>query len=334
MPNRLPGPSAIQPEITAGDVRAELALLRVYVVEFPDLAALLDNPDLPEDDSEPIQDDGEALRASVFVGDERTDFHPIEYPDRYDNAAQAEFGPRLASALEQMELDGGDTLAMSVDEVCITVHYVNTLAAPLNKYRRAFRARQALSRKLFDGYLKEYEQGKLDAAGLESLLRVGLKGLHITAAVAGKRGWADMTPRDWGIVGNKLRREYNFLQSTIAKLAMRVRSPKQIRADLFKYVAAASTSFERANIARTGIPYDLLPAIPASGDTECRTNCKCWWFVRVLDEARGDYDCSWRLGAAEHCKTCRKRASEWKKIKIRGFRLSEPVPPIVAGMGY
>lgn len=62
-----------------------------------------------------------------------------------------------------------------------------------------------------------------------------------------------------------------------------------------------------------------LPAMPADGTTQCRTNCGCSWDVQELD-GDGNYDAYWRLGKAENCQTCRQRAAEWAPYRIREGR--------------
>lgn len=63
-----------------------------------------------------------------------------------------------------------------------------------------------------------------------------------------------------------------------------------------------------------------LPAMPGDGTSQCLTNCKCMWDVQQLD---GDenYDCTWQVGAVEHCQTCRQRGAEWAPLRIRGGEL-------------
>lgn len=63
-----------------------------------------------------------------------------------------------------------------------------------------------------------------------------------------------------------------------------------------------------------------LPAMPGEG-SQCLTHCKCVWEIVTVDEAANDYDCYWRLGAAEHCQTCEQRAATWSPLEIRGGRL-------------
>jgi len=63
-----------------------------------------------------------------------------------------------------------------------------------------------------------------------------------------------------------------------------------------------------------------LPAMPGEG-SQCITHCQCTWEIVTVDEAANDYDCYWRLGAAEHCQTCEQRAATWAPLEIRGGRL-------------
>lgn len=63
-----------------------------------------------------------------------------------------------------------------------------------------------------------------------------------------------------------------------------------------------------------------LPALPGDGTSQCLTHCRCFWDVTELD-GDNNYDCTWVLGAAEHCQTCRQRAAEWAPLRIREGRL-------------
>jgi len=61
-----------------------------------------------------------------------------------------------------------------------------------------------------------------------------------------------------------------------------------------------------------------LPAYPRDGKTVCRQNCKCrpWRIVKL--RGVGNWNCYWRLGNAEHCKTCLVRRRVWSPLRIRG----------------
>lgn len=87
------------------------------------------------------------------------------------------------------------------------------------------------------------------------------------------------------------------------------------RARAALYVGALKATESRART--LGLP---LPYHPADGSTECLVNCRCRWEIRKVGD-NDDYDCVWRMGAAEHCDTCRSRAARHSArtpLRIRG----------------
>lgn len=70
-----------------------------------------------------------------------------------------------------------------------------------------------------------------------------------------------------------------------------------------------------------GLP---LPAYPGDGSSLCGQNCRCRWEIQVLDREKGDFDCYWKEGIAEHCQTCIERANSWNPIRVRDWRLILP----------
>jgi len=59
-----------------------------------------------------------------------------------------------------------------------------------------------------------------------------------------------------------------------------------------------------------------LPAMPADGTSTCLTRCTCMWDVTKL-AGEGNYDCTWLLGATDHCQICKQRAADWAPIRVR-----------------
>lgn len=51
-------------------------------------------------------------------------------------------------------------------------------------------------------------------------------------------------------------------------------------------------------------------------NSQCMQGCTCAWDVTEL-EGDGNYDCTWVMGAAEHCQTCVERAQQWAPLQIR-----------------
>lgn len=59
-----------------------------------------------------------------------------------------------------------------------------------------------------------------------------------------------------------------------------------------------------------------LPAMPADGSSRCLTNCTCMWDVQRL-AGDGNYDCTWVLGATDHCQICKQRGQDWAPLRVR-----------------
>lgn len=163
---------------------------------------------------------------------------------------------------------------------------------------------------------------------MRDILRV----MHVSAYLIGRSGrWADVSFREWGRLGPIMRKQYTFLRAWVDELVATPYaewSEAKIRARMKLYMAAARQSFERGIQNEAGVGIDL-PAYPGDGTTMCRANCRCRWVYRVLSKSRGDYDISWRMTTAEHCRTCRLRSRKWKRLRIRGGRLVSGYEPIV-----
>lgn len=171
---------------------------------------------------------------------------------------------------------------------------------------------------------RRFKAGDLTARQFEALMRELVSDVHVAAYAAGRSGrWAAIEPAEWRRVARTIDDQYRFLRGFRAWL--RDTPPDDVseaavyqRARL--YGAASRQSFVRAELADLGLAVEL-PAYPGDGTTECRANCKCGWSVRTLSKARGDFNVSWRLGDAEHCRQCRKRSRAWKGLRVRGHVL-------------
>lgn len=163
--------------------------------------------------------------------------------------------------------------------------------------------------------------GEIDELRWNLDMRELVKDLHASAFAIGRSGkWEDMRSTSWREVANVTRQQYAYLRGWAQELrtgGMPSLARMNARAGL--YGAAASQSFERGAQQELGLNPALFPAQPGEG-SPCRSNCRCRWAVRVLSKARGDYDVTWRMAAAEHCGVCRARARVWKRLRIRGGR--------------
>lgn len=193
----------------------------------------------------------------------------------------------------------------------------------LAEARRAFQSdAHALCEALF--------AGEIDPLRFQMEMRALVKDLHVTAFVAGRgMDWTDVTRQDWGRVGQVLRTQYGFLSGWTAELFdLSATSLAKMKARATQYGAAASQTFEIGNLISLGVNPGILPDMPGSTGTLCGANCYCRWSVLVISKRRGDFNVSWRLGAAEHCRTCRRRARAWKQIRIRGGRIVSSYEPV------
>lgn len=179
---------------------------------------------------------------------------------------------------------------------------------------------RALNRRVLDG--------EITVNMWHNAMREQVKVAHVNAYAAGRSGgWAAITAAEWGSVGNRLRRQYQYLARFADELKYKDLTIGQINARAGLYGAASRASFEAAIAAEKGVPASALPAMPGDGSTLCRTNCKCSWAIRKRGPS---HFATWRLGRAEHCRTCTQRSRQWKNLEIRDGALITPLEPIYA----
>ena len=150
----------------------------------------------------------------------------------------------------------------------------------------------------------------------KSEMMVLVKNVNTAAYVAGKSGeWESMTDQDWGRTGPIIRRQYGFIRKWAGEiLSQKEFSLAQLNARAELYAEAASQSFERGYQSEIGMDPSVLPAHPGDGSTRCLARCNCRWAITIKSKARGDYNATWTLGNAEHCRTCRQRRRHWYAV--------------------
>lgn len=74
-----------------------------------------------------------------------------------------------------------------------------------------------------------------------------LRRMHTQLAALGRGGWAQMTPSDWGYVGQQLRFEYEHLREFAADIASGRLSESQIAMRMQMYAEHGWTSFWQAH---------------------------------------------------------------------------------------
>lgn len=163
----------------------------------------------------------------------------------------------------------------------------------------------------------------------QELMRQAIKNEHLAQYMAGRGGKAQMTPRDYGILGYILKVQYRFLDGFAQDIAAGNMTPAQIIARARMYIDNAHQSFWRGRTEAFGMPE--LPSYPARGDTECLTNCRCEWQIVEERDPSGallGWNATWVLDpkAAEvHCSNCPDLATYWKPLWVPAG-----MPPTVA----
>lgn len=178
-----------------------------------------------------------------------------------------------------------------------------------------------LARNLYDG--------KITLGFWEEEMRTQLRLLHTGAMAIGKGGWDNVTPSDWGKVGNILKEQYNYLhqfakdiydrRNTITVEAIQWRS--KLYGEKAGYTVALAQALESPLI---------LPWIPRDGSTACWNRCRCEWLFTEIpqDEMTKMVIATWTLNPAEHCVDCLAREG----FQVSGYySLDTPVPEIVGG---
>lgn len=194
------------------------------------------------------------------------------------------------------------------------------------------RAANAIER-LFNDGAESLNQALLDGSiGVDGWLagmRKEVSAGHVSTYSAGRSGaWSSITFSEWGRLGQRIRRQNEFLKAFADDINKRGIDNLTI-AYLNNRTGLYGSNFREsleAGIARDrGLDPSVLPAIPGDGSTRCLVRCKCRWTIRP--RGRDRYSVSWRLGRAEHCQTCLDRADDWVNLQVEKGRMISSVIP-------
>jgi len=155
-------------------------------------------------------------------------------------------------------------------------------------------------------------RGNLDIAQwrdeVEALLAVGF-------AAAYQQGDATttLTPEIEALLEELLIVQLGFLAGFVDAVEERGWLPRDIsRAG--SYAGSVKQAYWRGKAGSLPLPF-----YPGDGSSECLGNCYCRWRIDWLDEANGDADAYWELGASEdHCQTCPSRNAA-NPYRFRGW---------------
>jgi hypothetical protein len=100
-------------------------------------------------------------------------------------------------------------------------------------------------------------------------------------------------------------------------------SDNQIVARARQYAQSNGSLFEDGyTFAVTGVRLPYQPKVL----TCCGIYCHCGWNIVYL-EGQGNIDCFWKLGIAEHCRTCVRRSTVLAPLQIRNG-IMQPFNPV------
>jgi hypothetical protein len=159
------------------------------------------------------------------------------------------------------------------------------------------------------------------------LMRDEIKDTYVQEYLLGRGGVDQMTRQDWGSIGGMLQEQYRYLDRFARQIADGEVSPGRIVQRARMYANSAREAYYRAHERALGMP--PLPDRPGSGNTVCKTNCKCDWDIEAIRENGRvvRWECYWRLRPAEHCTSdevdaqgrplgCIQRAALWNPLVL------------------
>lgn len=158
-------------------------------------------------------------------------------------------------------------------------------------------------------YAGETELGEWQAS-MRDFLRTANK-LQLITGAGGDRSQVDN--EDWLRLGPELQKQYRHLADFAQELEAGGLTEGQASVRAQMYARSTQASFWRQ-----AMPVNL-PAVPKDGSTECRTNCACSWAIEPEYDAEGNlvaWNCTWTLGATDHCPTCEARANTWNPLRV------------------
>ena len=146
------------------------------------------------------------------------------------------------------------------------------------------------------------QDGKISLADWQTGMMQQIKLTHTASGALANGGWAQMTPSDWGLTGQRIREQYDYLRN----FAKQIASGEQpfdgrmlVRADMYAD-AGNGTYWEIDKRSHLADGYDIgrrvlesgaehcddcleyasegwmpIDDIPEIGDSQCMTRCRC-----------------------------------------------------------
>lgn len=153
--------------------------------------------------------------------------------------------------------------------------------------------------------------GDVSLPDWQMAMRREIKLGHLVSATAAHGGWDAMTPREWGLVGQRLRQQYQYLdgmaadiasgkQSLNGRLDARAASYAQSSRGTYEEIRRRDAAEERGVmqerrirhvsdscagcVEQAAMGWQLSGVLSPIGTQECRSNCKCTWQTRTVTD--------------------------------------------------
>ena len=162
----------------------------------------------------------------------------------------------------------------------------------------------------------EVASGAISLGQWETGMRLQIKNAYIQQYLSGIGGVEMMGFAEYGSIGGMLTEQYGHLNNFADQIAAGNLSEAEIIRRSEMYMNSSREAYERANARGRGVPY--LPAYPGDGNTQCLTNCACYWDITEAyeDNVRVGWECYWTLSTVEHCQGCLDNNATWNPLFV------------------
>lgn len=190
--------------------------------------------------------------------------------------------------------------------------------------RRFSSAQRTASEKRIRALSQRFVDGDLDLAQWQDAMKTELRTAYKEQFVVGKGGdKRGIAAKEYLKLGPELKKQYRYLNRFARAIEAAAEQGKPL-----DFVVARSVLYAKSSQAmfwKTAIPVDL-PQTPRDGQTQCKTNCRCYLTFDYERDESGVIIAVlvyWRLTPAEHCDDCKKLAREWNPKRFDVDGLSE-----------
>lgn len=164
--------------------------------------------------------------------------------------------------------------------------------------------------------------GRLILGAWRQQMRAEITRLHFAIAIIAG-GDLDNDPELRRRVLLEVSQQMRYLERWVMQLNAQILPDANVETLVYRaglYATAARQTFFLGYTRALGLPF--MPFYPKER-TACKVGCKCGWRIVQLD-GRGNFNCFWQLGIAEHCSTCLARERRCSPLKVRGGQIVDP----------